>query len=717
MTTQDNEIKQKIDKLISKMTLEEKAGQLNQVPATIHNKEEVRELARKGLVGSRILASTAWAGNEEQQTADQEETNIIQKIAVEESRLGIPVINGRDIIHGHRTVFPINIGQAASWNPALVEQAAHVAAAEARAVGVHWTFAPMVDVARDPRWGRIVEGAGEDPFLNCVMAVAQVRGYQGDDPSNPDRMLACAKHFAGYGAAEGGRDYNTCEISDNTLRNVYLPAFKAAVDAGCATIMSGFHDLNGESVSGSHYLLTEILKDDWGFDGFVISDWGSVMHLEYHGQAGSPAEAARIGFNAGVDMDMATEYYLNNIRELVESGEVSMERLDDAVRRILRAKFRAGLFDQPYTDFTKAASVLFTQEHREKALELATQSLVLLKNENDILPLKTEGKKIVVAGPLADKRRELLGTWMLDGRNEDTQTVVEALKQSAPEGTIIDPVEKLSDALLHDAQRYDAMVLVVGESPRRAGEASNVATLDLPPGQEELIERIGQLGVPLVVVVCAPRPLSINAAARYADTIVYAWHPGTMGGQAIADVLLGKANPSGKLPVSLLRSVGQIPLHYQKKNTGHPRQNDYYTDESWYQDLKGSPLYPFGFGLSYTSFEYSDLEVDKEDIATDGSVRVSALLTNTGEEAGTEVAQCYIRDLVAETTRPVRELKGFERLTLQPGESRRIEFILGPDELGFYGRDGKKKVEPGEFHVWIGGDCLADLQGVFRVKR
>lgn len=702
------------------MTVREKIGQLNQVRAEPSEAEAVCQLAREGLVGSRILASTAWAGNETQHVASIEEGNRVQRVAVEESRLGVPILNGRDVIHGHRTVFPIPLAQAASFDPALVEEAAAHAASEASAYGVHWTFAPMLDVARDARWGRIVEGCGEDPYLTGVMGAAMVRGFQGADPSQPGKILACAKHYLAYGTSEGGRDYASGDCSDHTLRNVYLEPFRAAIRAGCATVMSAFHDINGEPVSGSRYLLRDLLKGELGFGGFVVSDWASVTELIEHGFAENESEAAAKALSAGVDMEMVSGAYVAHLEALIASGQVESARLDDAAARVLGAKFRKGLFERPYVDAERAALALLSPAARACARKLAARSLVLLKNEGDCLPLSEKGK-IAVLGPLASARAELMGSWVLDGVAEDVTSVVDALRELAPKASIITAPPML-DAAIVAAQRADVAVLVLGESPLRTGEAHNIAELALPRDQEAWVEALSRTGTPLVLVICAGRPLPITHLVASSEAVLYAWHPGTEGGRAIADVLLGAEAPSGRLPATLPRAQGQVPIFYNHKNGGRS-VNSYYPFAApahpgirAYLDELGSPLFPFGFGLSYSTFAYDELTLDRSEIARDGVLRVSARVTNTGSRRAEEVAQCYVRDFVGSVTRPLRELKGFRRVPLEPGASARVEFALGPEELAFWNNSRERKVEPGRFAVFVGGDAFAQLGREFQVR-
>jgi len=708
-------VEQRIANLLPQMTLEEKVGQLNQVHTRPENTERIKELTRAGKVGSRILASSHQAGSEEQITASLAESNEAQRIAVEESRLGIPVINGRDIIHGHRTVFPIPLATAASFDPETAEECAAVAAKEAASLGVHWTFAPMVDIARDPRWGRIIEGGGEDPYLTSAMGAAAVRGFQGktrEEMKSPDKIAACGKHFAGYGAAEGGRDYNTTEISVNTLRNIYLPPFRACVEAGVSTFMSGFHQLNGESVSGSHFLLTEILREEWGFDGFVISDWASVDHLINHRIAHDKKEAAKIGFHAGVDMDMCSNCF-DHLVELVQEGAISETRLDQAVAGILRIKFLLGLFENPYTDEKLAERVNRLSEHLALARKAALGGMVLLKNRSQNLPLdKTkEDLTLAVVGPYAEDRRNLLGSWTMDGKAEETANIAEAIQAAAP-GVEVRVASEMGMAVRTARMGdVDHVICVVGEHFKTNGENGSVADLRLPDGQEDLVRALATTGKPITLVVCAGRPLALTNVEPLVDSILYAWQSGNETAAAVADLLFGNAVPCGKLPVTFPRATGQIPIHYNHKNRGWQ-----YDGAGVYADCSEQPLYPFGYGLSYTTFEYSNIAVSREEIGPDEPVTVSATVTNTGNRMGTEVAQCYLQDCVSSAARPVRELKGFERLTLKPGESATVNFVLTERELGFYNVPGKWTIEAGEFKVWVGGDSGATLETGFRVS-
>ncbi|MEM0226653.1 MAG: beta-glucosidase BglX [Thermofilaceae archaeon] len=709
-------VEERVEDLLRRMTLEEKVGQLCQYSAHFGPTEELKELIRKGLVGSLLNITGV------------ERVNEVQRVAVEESRLGIPLLIGLDVIHGYKTVFPIPLALASSWDPEVVRRAAEIAAREASAEGVKWTFAPMLDIARDPRWGRIAEGFGEDPYLASVMAWAAVKGFQGERlSSDPERIAACAKHYVAYGAAEGGRDYNTVDISERTLREVYLPPFKSAVAAGVATVMSAFNDLCGVPASANEFTLRRVLKGEWGFRGFVVSDWNAVGELIQHGIAADGAEAARLAVEAGVDMDMVSDLYRRHLAELVRRGVVPESLIDEAVRRVLRVKFLLGLFENPYADPERARRVVKCGEHVEAALEIARKCIVLVKNEG-VLPLSKSLRRIAVIGPLADDRDAVLGCWRALGDPGDAVSVLEGVRRKVGSATEV-LYAKGCDVSSQDrsgfaeaveaAKRSDAVVLVVGESADMSGEAASRAHLDLPGVQEELVKTVWEAvggRIPVVMVVMSGRPLTIKWAAEHIPAIVVAWHLGVRAGDAVADVLFGDYNPGGKLPVTWPRAVGQVPIYYNHKRTGRPpsaeRFTSKYIDEDW------RPLFPFGHGLSYTRFEYSDLRVEPEKVEPGGTVTISFELANAGEREGDEVAQLYVRDVVASVTRPVMELKGFKRVTLKPGERRRIVFKLPTQLLAFYGRDMKPRIEAGLYEVMVGSSS-ADirLKGSFEVLR
>ncbi len=697
----------KIKDLLSKMSIDDKIGQLHQYFS--FGKFDP-EIIRQGKAGSVINASGALTGTGESKSTDAQTCNDIQKLALEAPHK-IPQLFGRDVIHGYRTIFPIPLAQSASFNPELAEQAASVAALEATATGIKWTFAPMLDIARDARWGRIAEGNGEDPFLGTKMAAAVIKGFQGDDYSAPDKLIACAKHYVGYGTAEGGRDYDAGEISEPTLRDIYLPPFEAAVKSGVGTIMAAFLDLNGVPASGNRRLLTDVLRGEWGFDGFVISDWDSVVELIHHGVAENRADAAAISLHAGVDMEMVSGSYLETLLPSLQSGKVSQDEIDEAVRRILRIKLRAGLFDQPMTDPHRATRDLLRPESRNLARQFARETMVLLKNDNDLLPLESNFKKIAVVGPLINARSELFGTWSPDGRAADVTPLGEAIKQVAPAGVELVFAEH-ADKAAHIVQSVDAVVLVVGEYPYRSGENSNVSDLSLPPGQAELVEAVAAWGKPVVLVVIAGRPLAITKQVAQVQSVLYAWQPGIEGGAALGEILFGLESPSARLPVTFPRATGQVPIYYNQKNSGRPIRADG-PFKSRYVDIPNAPLFHFGYGLTYTTFEYTNLKVSSETMR--GKLEVSADVTNTGKRAGNELVQLYVRDLVGSLTRPVRELKGFERVILKSGKSRRVTFTLTEESLAFTRADGTKGIEPGNFHVWIAPDSQSGLQGNFKL--
>ena len=700
-----------IDSLLARMTLEEKLGQLNQVSVDGQPNAEQLDLARKGLVGSFLNLAGADA------------THAAQHVAVTESRLHIPLILGLDVIHGYRTTFPIPLGEAASWDPEAVEAAAHVAAKEAAAAGVHWTFAPMVDIARDPRWGRIAEGSGEDPYLGSAMAAARVGGFQGKDLRAPDAVLATVKHFAAYGGAEGGRDYNTVDLSERTLREAYLPPYHAAIDAGAGSVMTSFNEIGGIPSTASPWLMTTLLRREWGFKGFVVSDWTAVAELLNHGVAGSRADAGKLALEAGVDMDMVSRIYVSDLPALVRAGRIPVAVVNEAVRRVLRAKAALGLFDDPDHGATpeRERAALLAPEHRQLARRVAEESIVLLKNEGQVLPLAARVKTLAVIGPLADDKTSALGSWPGRGEPQDAVTPLEGIKQRAGSVSVVYAkgcgITDTSTAGFADAvaaaKQADVAVLVLGEAGDMSGEAASRAELDLPGVQERLLEAVQATGTPVVLVVNSGRPLTIAWAAEHVPAIVESWFLGVETGPALAAVLFGDVSPSGKLPVTFPRAVGQIPLYYNHKNTGRPTGPDKYTSK--YIDLPVTPLFPFGHGLSYTTFSYSDLRLSAPRITPTGTLRASVSVTNTGSREAAEVVQLYVHDEVASVTRPVRALAGFRRVSLKPGEARTVEFSLTAKELGLYNKDMKFVVEPGKFRVFVGGSSVGGLEGEFEV--
>jgi beta-glucosidase len=714
-------IDERVEDLLAKMTLEEKLGQLQQLDGHADGKyrPEHLDLARRGLLGSTLNVRSA------------ENVNALQRAAVEESRLKIPLIFAFDVIHGYRTVFPIPLGEAAAWSPADAERSAAIAAAEARAAGVHWTFAPMVDIAHDARWGRVAEGAGEDPFLGSALAAARVRGFQGTDYSRPDRVVACAKHWVAYGAAEGGRDYDTVDLSERTLRTIFFPPFKAAIDAGAGTVMSAFNDINGVPASANPFTLTTVLRNEWRFDGLVVSDYTSVAELIKHGVAGNDADAARAALAAGVDMEMVSRSYVTHGAELVKSGRLPIAAIDEAVRRVLRIKMRAGLFEQPYVDAGRERKMMITAEHRKAAREVAARSMVLLKNDGRVLPLSPQISRLAVIGPLADAAAEMMGSWTGDGKAEDVVSLLAGIKAAVSPSTRIAFVKgveidatvpagpersrapDVSEAVAA-ARDADAVILALGEAAGMSGEAASRAHLGLTGHQQALADAILATGRPVVVVLFNGRPLAIPELAESAPAILEAWFPGTEAGHAVADVIFGKVSPGGKLPVTFPRAVGQVPLYYNHLNTGRPPdEKNKYTSK--YLDVPWTPLFPFGHGLSYTEFKVSGLQLNAQSIPETRRLRVSVDVTNVGTRAGDEVVQLYVQDVVASMTRPVQELKGFLRVALKPGERRRVEFWLGREELGFYGRDMKWIVEPGEFRLRVSTSSIGGLEGTFSV--
>ena len=711
------------------MTLAEKIGQMIQANASDgYAPDSLAEPLRAGKLGSVL------------NIADPDTVNELQRIAVEESRLGIPLLVGRDVIHGFKTIMPIPIGQAASWNPEIVREGARVAAHEAAATGINWTFAPMVDISRDPRWGRIAESLGEDAYLASQLAAAMVEGFQGKDLSDFGSIAACAKHLAGYGAAESGRDYATTNIPENELRNVYLRPFHAAIDAGVTTLMTSFSDLNGVPATANSFLLRKVLREEWSFDGFVVSDWDSIHQLSIHGLTANDYEAAYEAASAGVDMEMAGFTYANNLALLVEHGRLDIQQINTAVANILGAKLRLGLFENPYVD-RQAATLLGHKEALQTAKEAALQSVVLLKNADKILPLSVNSlKSIAVIGPLADAPYEQLGTWIFDGDPELSISGLEGLRSLLPDTIKLKYVRALEtsrsrdtaafDEAVEAASEADATILYLGEESILSGEAHSRADINLPGAQAELVRRIRATGKPVIAVILAGRPLTLTNIVDNVDAILYAWHPGTMGGPAIADLLFGIESPSGKLPVTFPRMVGQIPIYYNQKNTGKPPHPDnvVYIDDiavrapqtslgmsAYHLDAGYTPLFAFGFGLSYADFRYENIRLSASEVPIDGVLKVSAELTNHGEVAAAEVAQLYIRDLVGNVTRPVRELKGFQRIQLEPGQTVTAEFELRSKDLAFYGRNNELMVEAGDFHVWIGGSSETDLRSEFRL--
>ena len=710
----------KIEELLKQMTLEEKIGQMNQYngfwnatgPAPSEGDAAQKyENLRSGLVGSMLNVRGV------------EQVREVQKIAVEETRLGIPLIFGFDVIHGYKTISPIPLAESASWDMEAIKLSAKMAAREAAASGLNWTFAPMVDISRDARWGRVMEGAGEDPYLGSAIAKARVEGFQGDDLSDPMTLAACAKHFAGYGFAEGGRDYNTTVISGDILHNVVLPPFKSAVDAGVATFMNGFNEMNGVPVTGHVELQRDILKGKWNYDGMIVSDWGSIGEMKAHGFAADDKDAGLKAVLAGSDMDMESYIYIKHLKTLVSEGKVDVKLIDDAARRILNLKYELGLFDDPYKycDTQREKEITGSDEGIEAARDMARKSVVLLKNEAAGLPIKTNNS-VAVIGPMVSEKNSPLGSWRIAGEDNSAVSVEEGLSKyedidwtflqgvqltTAPTNFVFetkineDNREGIEEAVAK-AKEVDQVIMVLGEHGFQSGEARSRTQLDFPGLQQELLEAVHAVNPNIVLVVMSGRPLDLSWADENIPTIVQAWQLGTESGNALAEIIMGDYNPSGKLPMSFPRSVGQMPLYYNYKNTGRPDQQADPNLVFWshYIDEENSPLYPFGHGESFTTFEYSDLNVTNTATGFNASITV----TNTGDMAGEEVTQLYIRDLVASLTRPVQELKGFEKNMIQPGAKKTITFELTDKELGFYDNDGNYKVEDGEFVIMIGGD-------------
>lgn len=701
----------KINALLAKMTLAEKLGQLQQLDGEANGKyrPEHLEMARKGLLGSTLNVRGAKMTNE------------LQRAAME-SRLKIPILFGFDVIHGYRTVFPVPLGESASWDLVSMERTAAIAAAESKASGVHWTFAPMVDISRDPRWGRIIEGSGEDTFLGSKIAYARVRGFQGNDYSAKNRIMATAKHWVGYGAAEGGRDYNTTNLTERSLRETYFPPFQAAVDAGVGSFMTSFNDLDGVPATANPFVLKKVLRDEWKFDGLVVSDYTAVMELMFHGLAKDEADAAQYALNAGTDMEMVSRFYNKHGEQLLKDKKLSMVTIDEAVRRVLRVKFRLGLFENPFADENLEKAEVFKKTNLDYAKISAEKSFVLLKNDNQTLPINKNTKEIAVIGALADSKVDMHANWTGDGRPEDAVTILDGLKQKFPKMKIRfetgcdakcvsdEGFKKAIDAV----KDSDFAILVVGESGDMSAEASSRSNIDLPGKQLDLVKQVHATGKPYAVVLMNGRPLTINWLAENSPAILETWFSGTMGGHAVAETLFGDVNPGGKLPVTFPRSVGQIPLYYNHKNTGRPvKETEKYTSK--YLDISNTPLYPFGFGLSYTEFRLSNLQLDKTQILPNGRVKVSVEVQNVGKRDGDEVVQLYIHDVAASITRPVKELRGFQRVTLRAGEKRTLEFILTSKELAFYDRALKPVVEAGEFQVFVGTSSDKGLQTDFEV--
>ena len=733
----DQKMKVYVDALMKKMTLDEEIGQLN-LPASgdiitgSSTNSDIGNKIKQGKVGGLLNVKSVAKIRE------------IQKVAVEESRLKIPLIFGMDVIHGYETIFPIPLALSCSWDMPLIEKSARIAANEASADGICWTFSPMVDISRDPRWGRVAEGAGEDPYLASQVAIAMVKGYQGDDLKQNNTILACVKHFALYGAAEAGRDYNTVDMSKVRMYNEYLPPYLAAIKAGAGSVMSAFNEINGVPATANKWLMTDLLRKQWGFTGFVVTDYTAILEMQEHGVGRDLKEVSALALNAGIDMDMVSEGFLLNAAELLKEGKISRKAIDDACRRILEAKYKLGLFDDPYRYISeeRAKTEILTAENRKAARIIAENSMVLLKNDNHLLPLDPS-KSIALIGPLADNRRDVTGTWAPAGNDKNAVSVLSGIKNltghpdkvyyakgcnmlserdllysfSGKEPDDSRSGDEMFQEALNVASQADVIVAVMGEPSERSGEAASRTNIGLPGRQTELLKALLKTGKPVILVLMNGRPLTLEFEAANAAAILEAWHGGSEAGNAVADVLYGKYNPSGKLTMTFPANVGQIPIYYNHKNTGRPYvgdKNDKY--KSRYLDAPKDPLYPFGYGLSYTTFTYSDLKLDKTSFTAPDLLKVTVTLTNTGNFDGSEVAQLYIRDLVGSITRPVKELKGFQKVFLKAGESKTLTFSLTADDLAFYHADLKFSAEPGDFKVFVGTNSADVKEARFTLK-
>lgn len=708
---------EKVDSVLAMMTIEEKVGQLNMLSSGFAEtgptlSEEYRKLIGESKVGAILNAHTV------------DHTLDLQRVAVEETRLGIPLLFAFDVIHGHRTIFPVPLAESSTWDPELIKKTSRVAAEESAAAGLHWTFTPMVDISPDPRWGRIVESSGEDPLLNELFGVARIEGFQGDDLYDLNTIMATAKHFAAYGAAQAGRDYNTVDISERTLREIYLPPFKAAVDAGVESFMTAFNEYDGVPATGSEFLFNEILRDEWGFDGVVVTDYTAIMEMIPHGFARDSTHAAELAIDANVDMDMMSSIFLEYLPGLVESGDVSEQQVDMAVARILDVKFELGLFEDPYrySDHDREKETIMRDDFLDFALEVAEQSIVLLKNENNLLPLSKDLENIALIGPLGDNQYDVMGSWSAAGEQSDNVSLLEGMENALPEGINIQFAKGVQLSLEDNsgnengiaeavelAKESDFVIMALGEGRHMSGEAASRTTLNLPGGQQELLEAVHETGTPVVLVLMAGRPLDIRWAAENIPSIVNAFYLGTRTGDAIASVLFGDHSPGGKLTFSWPYNVGQIPNVYYHKNTGRPMDPDgHYTSK--YLDAPNAPLYPFGYGLSYTTFEYSEINISETEMTDSGSLKVSVEVANTGERAGHEVVQLYTRKMVASVTQPVRLLRDFAKIYLEPGETQTIEFELAAADLTYLDQQLEPVLEPGVVKIFVGGNVEDTLE-------
>ena len=690
--------KEKIEALIEKMTIDEKIGQLTQMGANVIYGdifEANTDHIRRGEIGSFIVG------------ASPQQLNELQRIAVEESRLGIPLLFAKDVIHGYRTIFPIPVAESCSWDINMAKESARIAAKEASAAGLHWTFSPMVDIARDSRWGRIAEGAGEDTYLQCKIAEAKVKGYQGDDISEKDRLISCAKHFVAYGAAIGGRDYNSVDMSLETLFEVYLPPFQAAVDAGVESVMTAFHDFNGVPCTGNEYLLKDVLRDTMGFKGVVVSDSCSVREILVHKMARDEAEAAKYSITAGTDIEMHTTTYRENIKKLLESGELDIAVVDDAVRRVLSLKFRKGLFDNPYVDEEREAKELFTRENLDTALKVAQSSIVLLKNENKTLPLKGSARKILVVGELAFSKADMLGCWAACGKADECVSIYDGIKERFKECEIY-TADNINDAVRKSLE-CDTVIAVVGETKDMSGEAKSRASQRLSENHRELIHTLSETGKDIVMVVVGGRPLVLTEEEKKCSALLMTWHLGTQAGNAVATVLAGDINPSGKLTATFPSADGQTHMYYNHNNTGKPARDDFFAT-SKYIDAPIKPLYPFGYGLSYTSFKYDNLKLDKKEFKIGEKLCGSIEITNAGELDGEEVVQLYISQPYSRKVRPVRELKWFDKVFIKKGETQKVRFSVETDSFGYYNAATEYINDGGEFNIIVSASSEGGLE-------
>jgi beta-glucosidase len=719
-------IESRVNRLLSKMTLDDKIGQMSQVDPGNMSDEQINNAVRDGKYGSFLNISGV------------EKINALQKIAMQESRLKIPLIIGRDVIHGYRTIFPIPLGMAATWNPEIVKQAFRISSVEASSQGIKWTFAPMIDITWDPRWGRVAEGCGEDPYLASVLARAMVEGIQGEELTDPTALAACAKHFVGYGFVEGGRDYNTTYISEPVLRNVVLKPFKAAKDAGALTFMSAFNDLNGVPASGNEFTLRQILRKEWKYDGMVVSDWGSIEEMINHGYCANEKEAALKAITAGVDMEMSGKTYVKYIKTLMDEGKISQTMIDESVKNILRLKFKMGLFDNPYVD-PQAEKKMLAPEFLGHARTVARQSAVLLKNDVNTLPLSVNISSVAVIGPLADAPRDQLGTWVFDGKAENSVTPLTAIREVLGNAKVNfatglkysrDKSKAGFAEAVDAAKKSEAILFFAGEEWILSGEGQSRGEINLPGVQEELIDELAKTGKPLIVVVMAGRPLAIGNIVQKSKAVLYAFHGGSMAGPALADLIFGKESPSGKLPITFVKGSGQVPFYYYHDNTGRPASARTWTPldsipvinsqaslgyKSFYLDYGFTPLFPFGYGLSYTSFKYSNLALSSTEMTNKGNLTVKASISNTGKMDGDEIVQLYVHDRVGSITRPVKELKGFKRIHLKSGETVGVTFELPASALEFF--NGKANmIEPGEFDIWVGSNSDEGLHSEFVIS-